>query len=312
MHAVRSVDQKIQVVELPEPNGSGVRVHVKSAGICGSDLTMLDRGFPLSHTLGHEFAGVLDDGRAVAIQPTSGCGDCECCVRGDVQLCPESMASTLGVFHDGGMADQVFVDARSLVDLPSGVSVNDACLVEPLAVAIHGISTIGLEAAEKVAVVGAGSVGLLAGAATRSHGCPTAIIARHPPQQYAAEALGLDLKPEGAFDLVIDAAGSESALQEAVRLCRPGGRLLLLAWDWENISLPGFAMASKEIHVLATVTYGHHHGTRDVDAAATLLGSEPEIANQLITHRFPLVDAAVAFATARNRKAGAIKVVLEP
>ncbi len=76
--------------------------------------------------------------------------------------------------------------------------------------------------------------------------------------------------------------------------------------------LPGVMVAFKELVVRATMTYGHENGTRDIDAAAALLARMPEIAEALITHRFPLEEAARAFDVARDRRAGAIKVVLEP
>lgn len=311
MRAVRSTGQSVRVIEVPAPTGDGMRVRVKSAGICGSDLTMLERGY-LQHTIGHEFAGLLDDDTAVAIQPTTPCGSCEFCRSGEYQLCRDCIGSTLGVYRDGGMADEVIVDSACLVQLPVSLRVDDACLVEPLAVAIHGLEKTGLVGGERVAVVGAGSIGLLAAAAARSRGCEVDVAARHDAQLWAAEMLDVGRSPAGSYDLVIDAAGTDSAVVRAVELARPGGSLLLLGWDWERIVLPGTAVAEKELVVRATMTYGHQSAVRDVDAAAALLAQQPRIPEAVVSHRFPLGEAARGFAVARDRKGGAIKVVLEP
>lgn len=315
MRAVRCEQGRIGVADVPAPSGSdaseGVRVRVRSAGICGSDLTMLPLGY-LQHTVGHEFAGLLDDGTPVAVQPTTPCGNCALCRAGDYQLCSTCIESTLGVYRDGGMADEAWVDRAGLVPLPTRLAVSDACLVEPLAVALHGLSKAGLAGGWRVAVVGAGSVGLLTAAAALARGCEVAILGRHAAQLRAAEAIGVAREPAGLYDLVVDAAGSETSVARAVELARPGGALLLLGWDWERIVLPGAALAAKELVVRATMTYGHQSAVRDVDAAAALLAQHPEIPAAVISHRFPLDEASRAFEVAADRQAGAIKVVLEP
>ena len=311
MRAVRSSGESVELAQVSAPAGDGVRVRVRSAGICGSDLIMLQRGY-LRHTIGHEFAGLLDDGTSVAVQPIIPCGECALCRAGDYQLCRACLDTTYGVYRDGGMADEVRVPDECLVPLEASLDVRNACLVEPLAVAIHGLEKAGLADGARVAVVGAGSIGLLAAAAARSRGCSVEIVARHAAQLRAAEVLGVGRSPAGSVDLAIDAAGTEGAIARAVELCRPGAGLLLLGWDWERIVLPGVAVAEKELVVRATMTYGHQSALRDVDAAAALLAEHPEIPEAVISHRFPLDEAAHAFDVARDRKAGAIKVVLEP
>jgi threonine dehydrogenase-like Zn-dependent dehydrogenase len=317
MRAVRSDGSGVQIVDVPaqraEAGNDRVRVRVRAAGICGSDLLMLEKSFLRPDvTIGHEFAGVLDDGREVAVQPTTPCGNCEFCARGAYQLCPSCIGSTLGVSRAGGMADEVWVDPVCIVPLAASLPVGDACLVEPLAVAVHGIERSGLVSGQRVAVVGGGTVGLLAAAVARARGCAVDLVARHAAQWRAAETLQVGREPSGLYDLVIDAAGSESAVARAVELARPEATLLMLGWDWQRVVLPGYAIAAKELVIRATVTYGHQSATRDVDAAAALLAAAPEIAQALITHRMPLDAAVHAFAVARDRAGGAIKVVLEP
>ena len=317
MRAVRCRGDRVEVVDAPAPSGEGVRVQVRSAGICGSDLHLLGSPFLGDVTLGHEVAGVLEDGTPVAVEPISPCGSCGYCARGDVNLCERGPAIVHGTALDGGMADEMQVPARSIVRLPSGLDPRDACLIEPLAVAVHGLRRVGHRGDQPVAVVGGGAIGLCAVAAARAAGADVTLVARHDAQREAGARLGATIAepnhlPEHAFDVVVEAAGTTSALESAVGLARPGGALSLVASYWEGLTLPGFAVALKEVSIFPASMYGASGNTRDIEVAAAILGRQPEIAHALITHRFPLDAAPEAFAVAADRAAGAIKVVLEP
>ena len=111
---------------------------------------------------------------------------------------------------------------------------------------------------------------------------------------------------------MIDCAGTSSALAEAVRLCRPRGKLLLLGSYWEGMELPGFELCLKEVQIIPSSMYGMSERVRDIDVAASLLAERPELPGLLITHRFPLDAAVEAFEKAHDRVGGVIKVVLEP
>lgn len=314
MKAVHCHAGQVEVREVPEPRGEGVRLRVRSAGICGSDLHMLASGFELQAILGHEMAGELDDGRPVAVEPLVPCGQCAPCRGGDYQLCERGPAMVMGVGRNGGMAELLRVPERSLVALPSGVALADACLIEPLAVALHGLRRAGFRPDQRVAVIGGGAIGQCAAAAAAASGAEVKVWARHDAQRQAAERVGARLGTGGdeCFDLVIDAAGSTSALEQAVELAGPGATLLLLASYWEGLHLNGFGVCMKELRLVAAAMYGDSGHGRDIDAAAALLARRPQLGQALITHRFPLDAAQEAFDTASNRAAGAIKVVLEP
>ena len=169
----------------------------------------------------------------------------------------------------------------------------------------------GVAAGQRVAVIGGGSIGLLAVAGARAAGADVDLVARHPAQVDAGRRLGAGT-PTGAYDLVVDAAGSASALASAVELARPGGAILLLAVYFDEVPLLGVPLLSKELTVWNAMAYSHHEGGSDFGSAVALLATQPEIADTLITRRFPLDDAAEAFRAAADRASGAIKVVLEP
>lgn len=309
MRAVRHTASGIEVVDVPEPDGA-VRVHVRSAGICGSDLHMLAWG-PLPVTPGHEIGGHLDDGTDVAVWPSQPCGTCDRCLAGQVAQCRSGPAGIFGVGVDGGMADTLVVGERNIVRLPAGVPAADAALVEPIACSVHALRRAGVEPGDRVAVVGAGAIGLGAAAVASWWGCAVDVAARHPAQRSATAALGAGLDPDGEYDVVVDAAGTSSATDACFRLVRPGGTIAVVASHWEPVTFPVF-WTSKEPTLVAATTHGDHDGGHDMTLAARLLADRPEVAGALITHRLPLDRAADAFRLAGDRAAGAIKVVLEP
>jgi threonine dehydrogenase-like Zn-dependent dehydrogenase len=311
MRAVRIENGAVAVVDVPAPQGDGVRVRIKAAGICGSDLHMIEYGATMGVTLGHELAGELADGTPVAIEPLAPCEGCPACRVGDYNLCTGAPQMIFGIMRDGGMADELLVPPRCLVPLPTGIAVRDASLVEPLAVAIHGFRKIGLHGGQRVAVVGGGSIGLCAVAAARFAGAEVSLEARYDRQREAGARLGAT-PIDGTYDVVVECAGSDSAVQRITELARPGGVLVLLGVYWGPIPLPGLATMMKELRVQPSSMYGRHAAGRDIEAAAALLAANREIPGAVITHRLPLDAAREAFAIARDRQAGAIKVVLEP
>ncbi|MCU1401242.1 MAG: Zn-dependent alcohol dehydrogenase [Acidimicrobiales bacterium] len=314
MRAVRCVDQQVVCAEVPEPSGEGVRVTVASAGVCGSDLHMIEM-MPIAATLGHEFAGTLDDGRLVAVEPMGACRQCEQCLSGRPYHCRNGLR-TFGVDADGGMAERCVVPESSIVLLPAGVAVGSAALVEPLAVAVHAVRLAGDMTGGRVAVIGGGTIGLCVLAALRAQGIADVdVFARHDHQRAAVERLGgaVGERDHSAWNVVFDAAGTEKSLAQAVRMVRPGGRIVLVGVYWTGtVALPAIELCMKEVQLIPSTMYGHDGAVRDFDTAAHVLAANPEIAATLITHRFPLDAVADAFAVAHDRASGAIKVVLEP
>jgi L-iditol 2-dehydrogenase len=273
---------------------------------------MIDLGWAPAVTMGHEIAGWTDDGTAVAIEPMVPCGTCEQCLAGTYHLCSTAAVTALGVGRDGGWAQQLTVPERCLVRLPAGVSVADACLVEPLAVATHGLNLVGHQPGHRTAIVGAGSIGLCTLAVVTARGGEGHVVARHDHQRNAVEALGGSNQVAGDYDLVVETAGTGKALAHAVRLAKPGGTVLLLSMHWSPTPTPGVGMWMKEVRLVPSMMYSTGPAGREIDQAAAVLATHPQIGGSIITHRYPIDAAPEAFATARNRSAGSIKVVLEP
>ncbi len=316
MQAVRWEHGEIRVRDVPSPRGEGVSVKIESAGICGSDVHVVNAPdspiYSNDITLGHELAGVTSNGVPVVIDPMAGCGQCDLCQSGDYNLCRKG-PDVFGVTKDGGMTEQLLVPERALIRLPAGLEPRNACLVEPIGVALHGLRRAKLEAGKKVAIVGGGPVGLCAAAVAVHAGCSVVVSARHPHQNEVAEKIGASLSGSNDdYDIVVDAAGTNSALTRCIELAKPGGKVALLAVYWDGFDFDMAAASLKELTVYSSMAYGHHGPVRDLDMAANVLGMRPELSELIITHRFPLNAAKEAFVTAAARDRGAIKVVMDP
>lgn len=293
----------------PEHATDPVRVRVRSCGICASDLHLVAWNLPV--TLGHEFAGVLDDGTAVAVQPNAWCGECDRCLAGETQLCRHGTSRLHGVSLDGGLADDVIVDRRCLVPLPAGVDPTIGALVEPLAVGAHAAGRVVVEPGDRVLVIGGGSIGLASVAALRQQGLEVDLVARHPHQRAGGDRLGAGTRLDDEYGAVIDAAGTQSSLDDAVARVRPGGAVVVVATYWDPVTIDA-ALLTKEVRIVPSAMYGHEHGASEFAAAASLLAARPEVVDALVHHRFGLDDAPEGFRVAGDRAAGAIKVLLEP
>ncbi len=309
MRAVRSTPPGVTVVDVDEPDGAGELVKIRSGSICASDFKYIAWGSTM--ILGHELAGITEDGAPVGIETMFGCADCEYCAAGQYNLCVHG-PSALGVLVDGGMSEYFRAPARSLVPLPAGLDVADACLVEPAAVAWHACRIGGVGPEQRVAIVGGGAIGLLMVAAAQHMGAPqVSLEARHPHQREVGERLGTT-SPSGVYDVVLDAAGSGSALRRAVELTRPGGTMVVLGVYPPDVAWPQHECFIKELRIVPSLAFCHHDGRSDYLSAAQMLAQAPDLTDALITHRFPIEDAAEAFRVAGDKTTGALRVVLEP
>lgn len=313
MRAVRDTPGGVALVDVPTPAvdpATSTLVRVAAVGICGSDLGYLRRG--TTSTLGHEISGTTEDGRAVAVEAIFGCGACRACMAGAYNRCPRSGESVIGLTIDGGMADLFAAPTARLVQLPDGLPAATGFLVEPAAVAWHALRRGGVMPGQRVAVVGAGTVGLLTAAAAHELGADRVDVAALTPRQHQArEALGAG-DPAKLYDVVVDAVGTPEALGQAVALCAPGGTVVVVGVHGKDLTTPFMPFFFKEVSMVASLGYAVSDGVRDVDAAAGMLARRPEIAEELITHRFGLDEAAQALAVAGDLQSGAIKVVVEP
>ena len=309
MKAIQVSNKTPHLVDVPEPIGEGVKVRIVSASICASDFHAMDLGIAEGKILGHELAGYTENGTAVAIEPVVGCGVCDYCGEGHPGHCVEQLM-LMGITQDGGMAERIIVPPKTLVELPSGLDIRIASLVEPLSVAAHGIDQSGARQGDRVLVIGAGSIGLAVAAVLQARGIVFDISARHPRQQESATRLGGNLSLSGHYDVVIDAVGSEASVEQAVKRVKPRGRIALVGSFWEPTKVPGF-LCNKEVSLVGSLLYKTIRPNRTFDEAGRILADNPSIAAEIISHRYPLDAVSEGFGVARDRASGAIKVCFD-
>lgn len=313
MRAVFADQKSVVVRDTEPPSGEGVDLRIAMCGICGSDLHMIENGMR-GVVVGHEFGGWLPDGRLVAVRPTGECGTCRHCSRGKHHLCSDAMARSHGISMNGGLAESVRVEESRLTVMPAGSRPRDAAMVEPLAVALHGARRAGVTRGGHALVVGAGSIGLLTAAALRAWGVECDIVARHPHQASAAEALGARVvgRPAAsAYTHTFDAVCTQETVDLCIEATEPGGTLLEFGLFWTPVSMSN-AMLLKEVTFVPAMFYGHDHDYNDFTESAAILGADRAVADALVTHEFGLEEAPEAFRTASRRSSGAIKVHIQP
>jgi len=327
---------EIMVVErnLPEPKPGWVRLAVTAVGICGSDLNLLygHTGMSKGVQPGHEVAGIIDavgdgvmlkTGTPVTLEPVIGCGQCRYCRTGLHNLCVQMRLC--GFTRPGGMADFLTVPADALYAMPANLPAHIAALTEPMAVCVRGVRLARLGLGERVAILGAGSIGLLTILAARAAGAGEILItARHPHQQALAHALGADAVFESGealfdavgpqhVDVVIETVGGHAGtLGESVKVARSGGRIVMLGVFDHEPALPAFDFFQKELSLHASNCYGRECHQPDFGLATDLVVRHRDRLEPVVTHRFKLDQIAQAFATAADKSTHSIKVQVQP
>lgn len=293
-------DVRIESVADPDSPGAGdVVLEVLRGAICGTDASEWDHGPVLCRpgvTLGHEFVGRVVDAAAdvTSLHPgdrvVSGagisCGHCRWCLLGRTNLCAEYR--TLGLQVNGGLAEYVTSPAAICRLVPDGCGDDAAAMTQPLAVALHALSRVGIADGAAVAVIGTGGIGsfIVAGAARRAAGGRVVAIDIDDERLATSRALGatevanpgerkleellLELTDGVGFDVVIEASGAPHAPAAAIAAARRGGRVLLVGLHGAPRELALTPMILREVDVYTTVA---HVCDTDIPAALELLAS---------------------------------------
>jgi 2-desacetyl-2-hydroxyethyl bacteriochlorophyllide A dehydrogenase len=326
--ALWTADGTLEIADRPqpEPRAGWVRVRVASVGICGTDLHFFDGSFPSPKGLlpGHEVGGTIDAvgqgvtltiGTPVAVEPLAGCGTCAHCLIGNDNRC--SARTLFGVTARGGMAEFMTIPANRVYALGDGLDPADGALAEPVAVCVRGVRLAGVGAGDRVAVLGAGTIGLVSCLAAVAAGAAEVFVsARHPFQKALAASFGareLDSSEVGTFDVVIETVGGlADTLGQATRLTKPGGVIALLGVFSTPVPFDAYDVCIRELRVVGSNCYGHGGTRRDFEVAVELLAAHRDALRTLVTHRFPLESVNDAFACASDKSTGSIKVQVTP
>lgn len=319
----------IALQDAPElvPGPGEVVARPVHTGVCGTDVELLTgvadpawARYPL--VPGHEWSGVieavgpgvtgLEPGQRVIAEGIIPDRVCAECARGNTNLCVTY--DEIGFTRPGAAADQVLVPAQVVHVLGASVSLLEAALAEPAAVAWRAIRRGEPAPGERVAVVGDGTLALIAAHLLGLYSPAELVVCGQRPAQaeLAAElgATGFSVGEEGGrFDLVVEAAGTAAAVERALGLARRGGRVVLLGLAGIGVTarLPIDDVVFKDLRISASFSY-----TSAAWAEVTaLLGSGRVRLAPLVTHRFPLDAHEEAFEVLRESSGPRGKVMLD-
>ena len=323
---------------IPDVGDDDVLVRIEACGICGSDVHGMDgrsgRRIP-PIVMGHEAAGVIEAvgsavvdweaGRSVTFDSTVFCGHCPYCRAGRVNLCDERRV--LGVScrdyrRPGAFAEQLVVPARGLHALPPGVSMVEATLAEPLAVAAHAVSRATLDETSSVIVVGTGVIGMLIIQVLRATGVRHITAVDLSPSRLArAQGMGADATfvagddtaarlaaiDDSGPDVAFDAVGIESTVTLATTAVRKGGTVVLVGNLAPTVNV-GLQWAVTRELTLA----GSAASSGEIPQALELIASGGVDVSALVSAVAPLSEGATWFDRLREPGTELVKVVLEP
>jgi threonine dehydrogenase-like Zn-dependent dehydrogenase len=315
--------------EVPEPvAGAGqVVVDVHTAGICGTDVHATQGLFPYApgQVLGHEYTGIVRSvgrgvsprlvGRAVACEPSYGCGKCPECEAGRVSQCPR-------LTRVGGFAERVLLPAHCVHPLPGRLDPVTAALTEPAACCLAGLETFPMPRGATVLVLGGGIMGLLTMALAKRRGAKRAILSDPLEERRAiARRLGanvtidpakenlrdrvMKLTGDRGADVVCEAVGKPELVAEALTLVKPTGVVQLVGVSPKGSAIPLnlFDVHFRELKICGAFGRG--------TAFLRALPLMPKLGvKRLVTARFPLDHIVEAFAHATAGRGA--KTVITP
>jgi len=337
-------DMRVEEVPRPTISDEEALLRVRAASICGTDLRIYSSGhFKIppgtSRILGHEFAGEvatvgsmvksLTPGMRIALAPNIGCGACEQCIQGHNHLCPTYEA--FGISLDGAFSEYMLIPKEAIhqgniVLLPEGVSFEEAALNEPFSCCYNGSRACRIEPGDSVLIVGAGPIGIMHLFLASLSGASKVIISEMIEERLTkASELGADLviNPEKedlaaaireatdgrGVDVIIVAASSPAAQEQALELAAPQGRINFfggLPQGREFINFNSNRVHYKQLVVTGTTGSSNYQYRKSME----IIASRRVDLSPLISARFPLSKVEEAFTVAASKKA--MKVLITP
>ena len=336
-------DVRLETVPVPKIGPGELLLRVHTCGVCGTDLKKIASG---SHSapriFGHETSGVVaavgggvknyEPGDRVVVFHHIPCRQCYYCRHKTFAQCPtyKKVGCTAGFEPSGGgFAEYVrvmdWIVEQGTVKIPQGVSFEQACFVEPVNTCMKGIEALRLEPGETVLAIGQGPIGIILSVLARRAGATVITSDLYPERLRIAKSLGfknlIDASQQDAVgsvrhqtdgrgaDAVILAVGSNALIRPAMDAARPGGRVLLFAQTQRGEVVVDPAAICVDEKVLV----GSYSASVDLqeESVRFVMNREMDL-EQLISHRFPLQDAARALELAAHPQPGSMKVVIQP
>ena len=332
-------DVRLENVDVPRAAAGEVIVKVEVALTCGTDLKTFQRGHPVllkrfPSPFGHEFAGTVLEvgvgvdgfrpGMRVVAANSAPCHECFYCQVGETNLC-----ENLDLLN-GAYAEQIKIPPgivrQNLLPMPDHLSCKEASFCEPLACVLHGLDAVRLRTGDHVAILGAGSIGLLLVQVCKQAGAHVTLISRSANKTELARTLGADVVLDletvrshektihevtthgQGVELAIEAVGRPELWELAVGLTRKGGQALLFGGCESGTSV---TLATKALHYGERTVIGvFHHTPNAIRRALDLIASRQLQLDPLITDELPLAELGSAFQRMESNRA--LKMAIYP
>jgi len=339
-------DLRVEEVPVPEPVEHEVLVKVHACAICGTDPTVISKGWkgmPAygAFTPGHEYSGEIvkvgpgvsdfQVGDRIAIESHKGCGYCQNCKRGRYTIClnygkPETGHRHYGFTNNGGYAQYVVNNVSTLYKIPDNVSYDEAALVTTAACVHYALDNIGgFLGGETVAVLGPGPIGLMAVQLAKALGAGKVYLTgTRDSRLKVGKDLGADMiinindqnvvetimkDTDGlGVELAIECSGAPSAVEEAYEVVMRGGRISFIGDSHENPTPNHRKFVLDDLKAAGV----RGEGLGDCRRSLELFKMGKINAKPFITHHFPLEQINEGVETFVKRKGGALKVIIQP
>lgn len=323
----------LKEVEKPEPPAGFVRVKVKSAAICATDLEVIDGNIPANYPLipGHEWSGIVDSvgsaedeawiGKRVIGSNDVVCLKCDACRSGNWRYCNEF--EEIGFKRNGAYAEYVIVPAYGLCELPGQVSFDHGALCEPLGVALGTLEKAGAKFGDTLMIMGAGSIGLCMLAAAKAMGMRRIVVCATTGKRLEeARNLGacatIETEKEdvvevmkglhpGGSDVVIDATGIESCIQNCLKIARKGGTVALAGYGRGKT----MSIRMDDIHINNLRVVGAGNNWNMHKKAVSYMAEGLIDIESFVSKKLNLEEFEEGLAMVRSRPKGFIKAVFQ-
>lgn len=331
LHAARDV--RIDDVPTPRPEPGEILVRVRAVAICPSDLRLYQDGHASGvvpdHPMiqGHEFAGEVAEvgegvdgppvGTPVAVEPSWHCGECDTCLAGHENLCRNIVFPSFPQ-TDGALAEYIACPAFSVAALPEGVSFVEGALVEPLGVGIHAVRLSDVRGDDRVAILGAGTIGMCVMLVLRARGVSqiTVVEPIEARRRWPAE-LGADpvvasheelLAADFEADVVFECSGDNEAVEQAMSLTRPAGRVVVVGIPHpDQVTFDSTIPRRKQL----TVIFSRRSRNTLHEAIGLLATGEIDMGALPVRH-YSLEETADAFEDTAERRGDMLRAIVEP
>jgi 2-desacetyl-2-hydroxyethyl bacteriochlorophyllide A dehydrogenase len=306
-------------------------VKPRRIGICGTDYHILEGKHPFlqyPRVMGHELAvevvtapsgSGFSAGDVCVVNPYLSCGTCHACSRGKPNCCVK--ISVLGVHQDGGMQQLISIPTANLIQ-SNGLTADECATVEFLAIGAHAVRRGMVSKDDRVAVVGAGPIGLGATLFASLSGARVAVLDRDRERISAAQAIAgaepiatedgyqkkvANFTNDNGFDIVFDATGNAKAMQAGFDLVAHGGRYVLVSVVKDNITF-----ADPDFHRKEMTLFGSRNATsEDFERVMAAIRDRKVPIDKIITHRTRLAEAVNMMPQWAQQKSGLIKALIE-